>query len=237
MEAAKQKKNGMALVEQLFHAKPSLAELNLDLNAQDRQGESALLEAARAGNPDIVKFLIERGANVNVANRRGETPIIEMAKYPYQAPVDALLKCGANACARDTNHRTAIIETAKHGYMSILENLLVHLEGRLSSKKRLIVINSVDHESRTAVDWAKEGGFDDCVKLLREHGGKSVDETEFVVFTTPDGKCYHRLDCGTISISRERKTLKRRLLRDAVKAHFELCDKCKPSLEEIDWAC
>jgi serine/threonine-protein phosphatase 6 regulatory ankyrin repeat subunit B len=237
MEAAKHRTMGVELVQRLYQADP-----NLDLNAQDTQGETALLEAARAGEPDTVECLVQRGANINAANRRGATPLIEMARHPHPQPIRILLERGANACARDADHRTAIIEAAKHGNTDILAMLLEHLGSRLPSRypwssKRTIVINAIDHESCTAVDWAERGGFHDCVQLLRGQGGKSVNETDYVVHTTPHGKCYHRYTCANIHQARNTGGLKRRLLREALRLHYEFCEVCSPSLEEIDWNC
>jgi len=234
MEAARQKQNGMELVKQLYQVDP-----NLDLNAQDKQGETALLEAARAGQPDIVQFLVERDANVNAANHRGETPIIEMAAYPDIESVDTLLKQGANACAHDSNHNTAISQAAKNGHLSILELLLGCLKDRLkgNERKREIIINAIDDKSCSAVDWAANGGYDDCVKLLREHGCKSASESDFAVYTTPHGDHYHRYTCSSIGDARENGRLKHRPLRTALRLHYEFCDLCKPDLETVDWSC
>jgi serine/threonine-protein phosphatase 6 regulatory ankyrin repeat subunit B len=234
MEAAK--KHSPELTKLLLQAEP-----DLDLNAQDEQGETALLEATRAGASEIVQLLIDKGVNVNTANRRGEAPVIEMAKHDSPKVVRSLLENGANACARDGNHRTAIIAAAKHGRMPIIEVLLRHLESRLSDDplKLKTVINAIDHDSRTAVDWAKQSGCGECANLLSQHGGRSVDETCSVVFTTPYGNHYHALDCKHISHAKKYGTLKRCLLRQALNEQYEICADCRQLvwIEKIEWSC
>lgn len=232
MEAAKKASRG--IVEELLRAGKGL-----DVDAQDREGESALLEAARAGAADVVAVLLERGASVRVANRAGDTPLIAMARHAQPEAVRALLAKGANACARTARHRTAVIEAAAQGHREVLEVLLEHLKQRLArdSRKRETVVNAVDDESRTALDWADQGRYPDCAALLRGHGGKSVDDTDFVVFTTDHGGSYHIRDCSHVSRAKAEGRLTRRLLRQALREHYELCRTCRPGQAKIDWTC
>jgi len=47
----------------------------LPLNVQNFDGETALSVAVLAGHCEIVRFLIERGANMNIGNCRSESPL------------------------------------------------------------------------------------------------------------------------------------------------------------------
>jgi ankyrin repeat protein len=228
MEAAK---NSLpALVEELLERDP-----HLDLDAQDREGEAALLEAARAGADGVVTLLLERGANVRVANRNGETPLILTAGHGSTAILRALLAHGANACARTAHHRTAVTEAAAEGHRKNLEVLLEHLQTRLAGQRvnRETIINAVDDDSSTALDLAEGGGHDACVSLLSEHGGKRAKETEYVVWVTEHGGAYHRRGCANIKHSR----LTDRLLLEALREHYEFCRVCRPGQAKIDWTC
>ena len=51
------------------------------MNAADTQGKTALMYAASKGNTQVVRLLLEAGADVNFANRRGETALLEAACY------------------------------------------------------------------------------------------------------------------------------------------------------------
>lgn len=46
--------------------------------AQDERGRTALLAAAYAGNPAVVRMLLERGANVRMKTRLGSSLVTEV---------------------------------------------------------------------------------------------------------------------------------------------------------------
>ena len=52
------------------------------LNQVNKNGETALLIAARIGNSEIIKLLIAHGADINVKNAVGQTPAI-LTKYSH----------------------------------------------------------------------------------------------------------------------------------------------------------
>lgn len=54
-------------------AKHLVTELHIDVDYLDRTGSTALMYAAYAGYLDIVKFLVENGANINIKNLKGGT--------------------------------------------------------------------------------------------------------------------------------------------------------------------
>src|SRR5690242_7474506 len=58
----------------------ALLDRGADVNAKIVNGIFALEEAIDLGNDDLVKLLIERGANVNLANDFGDTALIAAAK-------------------------------------------------------------------------------------------------------------------------------------------------------------
>jgi len=59
--------------------RPSVAEKLLaggfDVNAKDRDGDTAMAYAASWGNVEVVKVLIAHGADVNNTNVRGDCPL------------------------------------------------------------------------------------------------------------------------------------------------------------------
>jgi ankyrin repeat protein len=78
-------------------------ELNLDVNAQDVTGYSALMGAAWKGDNELVKFLVERGAKLDARTHRGwSTTDVATGPYlrttggtPHPDTVALLLKLGA----------------------------------------------------------------------------------------------------------------------------------------------
>ena len=58
-------------------------EVGVDVNARDHDGYNALHHAAARGDTELVRYLVERGADVTAVSRRGQTTA-DMANGPYQ---------------------------------------------------------------------------------------------------------------------------------------------------------
>jgi ankyrin repeat protein len=62
--------------EEAVQAITLMLDLGLDLNAANDNGDTALHVAVTGrGSPEIVRFLISRGANLQAKNKRGQTPL------------------------------------------------------------------------------------------------------------------------------------------------------------------
>ena len=107
-----------------------------DVNAKDKQGETALVEAVDCGdlllfssegpghfkaNPrdqhgrtfyqrslEVVKVLIDRGADVNAKDEKGETTLMYAARSGNLEVVKFLVDKGADVNAKDSNGATAL---------------------------------------------------------------------------------------------------------------------------------
>lgn len=102
-----------------------MIENRADINSATQKGESfPLLEAAGAGNVEILLLLLERGANPNQANRFGETPLIRAATTGKTAIAEPLLRAGAKVNFPDKFGRTAIIVAARGGRVRMIRLLL-----------------------------------------------------------------------------------------------------------------
>ncbi len=58
-------------------------ELGADVNARDHEGFSPLHHAAARGDNELIRYLVEQGADVTVVSRRGQTTV-DMANGPVQ---------------------------------------------------------------------------------------------------------------------------------------------------------
>lgn len=60
-----------------------IEEVGVDVNARDHDGYNALHHAAARGDTELVRYLVEKGADVMAISRRGQTTA-DMANGPYQ---------------------------------------------------------------------------------------------------------------------------------------------------------
>lgn len=86
------------------------------VDAKDDDERTMLAHAARVGDVDAVRILLERGADPNAQDRNGSTPLMGLARGPggwrdrpddVELAAEALLEAGARIDARDANGRTA----------------------------------------------------------------------------------------------------------------------------------
>lgn len=86
----------------------TLLSQGVDVNATDRDGETALMEAADSRNAEAVRVLIANGANVNAADEDGETALMIAADEGNTEAVRLLIQAGANVNARDEEGESAL---------------------------------------------------------------------------------------------------------------------------------
>lgn len=84
-------------------------------------GISMLHIAARAGNEDIVAFLVEKGADLNARDSRQRTPLHVAASNGQTGAVALLLKAGADPNLRDRNGQTPAQSTSKRETSGLLD--------------------------------------------------------------------------------------------------------------------
>ena len=95
----------------------------LEVNAQNRVGETALMLAALQGRLDLVRRLLERGGAVT---QEGWTPLHYAASGPEPQVVALLLARGAAIEARSPNGTTPLMMAARYGNEQSVAMLLEH---------------------------------------------------------------------------------------------------------------
>ena len=88
------------------------------MDVDDFTGETALIKAATAGHDNIVKLLLQNGADVNTKNKQGETALLKAVKAGNLKIVVELLYYGANSDIRDINE--ALLKAVNAGYLNIV---------------------------------------------------------------------------------------------------------------------
>ncbi|MEP6732987.1 MAG: ankyrin repeat domain-containing protein [bacterium] len=158
-----------------------------------------LRQAALGDEPEVVRFLLEHGADPNVAGiYSGETALLGAARYGHTKVVDLLLAHGADVSVVDTRTHWSVLDYAvcgvhvptlrsllAAGARPRLERLNFSIQGGAAAREviRLLVengadINAIDGWGRTPLMWAAEHAEVDTVRLMMDLGAdvKRVSE-------------------------------------------------------------
>lgn len=138
------------------------------IDARDKGGCTALIEAAERDKPQNVRLLLNHGADVNVRHSDGRTPLMNAA-WPYPGDTEAvetlslLLSHGADVNAVDKQSKTALIhllEDDHHeaGYEEIVRLLLAY-----DAETGI-----VDFDGNTALSFSVLRGLNNVVTLLKQ---------------------------------------------------------------------
>ncbi|MGN1309765.1 MAG: ankyrin repeat domain-containing protein, partial [Akkermansia sp.] len=120
----------------------------------------ALLEAAREGNAECVRQLLDRGADIEAKDKDGETALIRAAWYGKTEVVSLLLDRGADIEAKDKYGYTPLIKAAEEGKKEVVSLLL----------DRGADIEAKDEFGYTALIKAAKYGKTKVVSLLLDRG-------------------------------------------------------------------
>ena len=106
-----------------------LLDQGADINAQNSQGETALIVAGFIANkPELMRFLIEQGTDVNVANRNGDTALIDAAYFGRNENLELLLENGAKPEIENKRGLTAMDVAKRNEHKSTVKLLEAHLK-------------------------------------------------------------------------------------------------------------
>jgi ankyrin repeat protein len=154
-----------------------LLDKDVDVNARDDQGNTALHYAARSFVGDwqqrIGGALLEKGAAVNAANHDGETPLILAATQYRAEAAELLLDNGADVNAKTKSGRTALMQAIDGPKDFDNTNHVVYSP---AIAKLLIArgadVNARDAEGNTPLTIATRRGYTDMQAALRKAGAK-----------------------------------------------------------------
>ncbi|KAF5874813.1 putative nb-arc and ankyrin domain protein [Botrytis fragariae] len=130
------------------------------------QGWTPLIHAASNGNENIVKLLLENGAEINAKSESGCTPLYEAASWGHghEAVVAILLKQSASTEVENKDNNGLLLKAVK----------IAISEGKLSILKLLLEktpnINQKGAMGQTPLFWAISSLNEDMVKLLLDKG-------------------------------------------------------------------
>jgi ankyrin repeat protein len=98
--------------------------LVIPLLAYGQDAASELVEAAKKGDVDALRSMINKGGNVNVKNASGRTALMEAAYWGRVDAAKLFLEKGADANAKDQEDHTALIDAAGNGHIQVVLALL-----------------------------------------------------------------------------------------------------------------
>ena len=142
----------------------SLIEANSQLvHAKDADGRTPLHRACEGVHFEVVKFLVEKGADVNARNGFRDTPLHYAAQSGNADVVKLLLDNGADPTARNNMRSTALIRAVQENKIELAEYLIS--KGGDVDPALLDVYHSV-----TPLKAAISIGNIEMVKMLHRNG-------------------------------------------------------------------
>ena len=130
-----------------------------NVNATNKDGDTALMDGALFRNPEIVKVLIAAGADVNAKDGRDKTVLMHSKDNKI---TEMLIAAGADVNAKDKYGYTALMYAVANGYPEIVKALLAAGAD----------VNAKDRYGKTALTRAKEGNNQEIAAILVKAGAK-----------------------------------------------------------------
>ncbi|KAL7802906.1 ankyrin repeat-containing domain protein [Trichoderma afarasin] len=129
---------------------------------------TVLERAAVKGLRDVVKQLLEKGADVNAVDQNGYSPLISASESGHFEVAKLLIEHGATINVRDSKGATPLFKAAASGFVELVQLLIdkgADIEARGNSNK-------------TPLLAAASTGYADVVRLLLNHGAQIEAKTE-----------------------------------------------------------
>lgn len=156
-----------------------------DVNAQNKQGMTALLYALRANNRDLVKEILTlNDTDVNISNVLGQSPLYWAAYIGDDIVVNALLTLGADYNKKTNNNQTAL-QIAKLNnrtkVVRVIEDFIKYKNmPRDKSGKVIIDKNAIAQDLRNKIeaDDAKKAAAQDKSSAKNASAKKKTAQTQ-----------------------------------------------------------
>jgi len=129
-----------------------------EMNAVDHKGNTPLIWAVSEGRGDIVRLLVDSGADVNIQNFEGMTSLYLAVEHGDLEISTYLMENGANVNIQNETGQSAAHIASINGHLDCLQALAAH-GAHLEIK---------DDYEETPLHFGVRGGFLDVVRFLVE---------------------------------------------------------------------
>ena len=142
-----------------------LKEHGVDMDTKHWNGNTALHEAARSGEKDLVEWLLKfGGVNISATNDSGEGPVAEAATMGHFDVLWMLLKAGCDVGAPGSSTLASLVMSAvRHSNTELLDHLQQHVAPPLD-------VNAIELHGNTPLSEAARNGDSSVVEWLLQHG-------------------------------------------------------------------
>ena len=141
-----------------------------DINFRDENGNTALFYGAVQGDEDILKILIEYGADINIKNNYGMDPLFYCLFYSSSnnkvKTMKKLIEYGADVNSKYDNGNNLLVNSACKGKIKIVKLLI----------SKGASINVKDKNGRTALMEAIKHGYLKIIDILLKAGAECSNE-------------------------------------------------------------
>ena len=151
----------------------SLLRQGADANAAEGDGLSTLHWAARSGEPEIAKILLDAGATVDARTRNGAyTPVHEASKAGNALVARVLLEAGADPAARTTTGGATPLHFAAISGSAAAVEVLLESGAEIDPRE--------GESEQTPLTWAAAGNHLETVSALLDGGAGPNAATKVV---------------------------------------------------------
>ncbi|KAL0398339.1 UNVERIFIED_CONTAM: Potassium channel KAT2 [Sesamum radiatum] len=168
-------------------------ESEIDENSSAEDGQTALHVAVQQGHLEMVRLLLERGANVNKPDKRGWTPKALAEKHPNKGIYDLILNYD-NEKKLDGPTNYATNHYREHNYVSACSSAYPTGVEHIKSAKKRVTIHMKSHQNKhSGKQLAKLIILPDSLEELLKIAGQKFGEDSLTSVVNADNAEIHDL--------------------------------------------
>lgn len=144
----------------------TLLKVGANINAQDEDGNTAVMAATQQNQVEIVKMLIAHGADINIRNNRLDNVLLYAGAEGLLEMVQLAIQAGADTKITNRYGGIAIIPACERGHIEVVKELLTHSDTNVNH------INDLHWTALLEAIILSDGGktHQEIVQLLIDHG-------------------------------------------------------------------